>query len=169
LHDLVFNSMYCVANYMLPLSRFEPATSRLHVRHSTTQPLAHLAKPGFLRLEPQQLSLILFGCCSDRPRMSVSALAADHSAHRRHHPFDSDDSVLLLRVWAVVRSVLGGGEREGHGLPAAAAAAATTTTTAASSLAPPGEQRLQRPRSIPTGRRRLRSFLLTFVTYLLRR
>jgi len=110
--------------------------------------------------------LILFGCCSDRPRMSVSSLAADHSAHHRHHPFHPDDSVLLLRVWAVVRSVLGGGEREGDGLRAAAAAA---TATAASSLAPPGEHRLQRPRPIPTGRLRLRSLLLTFVTYLLRR
>jgi len=61
------------------------------------------------------LCLILCCCNSDHPRVSVSALAAHHSAHHRRHPIHPDGAVLLLLLRPVVRAVLGGQEEKAGG------------------------------------------------------
>jgi len=44
--------------------------------------------------------------------MSVSTLASNHSSNRRHLAIPTDDSLLLLLVWTLVRTILGRGEKE---------------------------------------------------------
>jgi len=44
--------------------------------------------------------------------LSVSSLAADHSAHHRHLAVAADDPMLLLRLRPVVRTLLGRGTKK---------------------------------------------------------
>ena len=66
----------------LPRPRFEPATSRLQVRHSTTQPLAHLV-----------CVLVLFRFGEDKVVHRLIPLRSSATRWRWYRPGASDDAV----------------------------------------------------------------------------